>query len=67
LPLNIEISHDGCFLIVKNKIQLKISVTSTGLGHKNLINRYALISKLAPTFRVENNYYVARIPLIRNE
>jgi len=66
-PLSIEIACEEDFLIVKNKIQPKISVTSTSQGHKNLINRYALLGKLTPTFMVVNSYYVARIPLIRNK
>jgi len=63
-PLEIEILSQGDYLIVKNPIQLKISGTSTGLGLKNLIKRYSLISKLEPTFMVVNNHYVASIPLI---
>lgn len=66
-PLKIEIYSEGEFLFIKNKIQPKISGTSTGLGLKNLIKRYALISKLEPKFTVENNYYIAMIPLIKAE
>jgi len=66
-PLKIEIYCKGDFLIIKNPIQPKISGTSTGLGLKNLIKRYALISKLEPKFKVENNYYIAKIPLIKVE
>ncbi len=66
-PLKIEIYSKGNFLIIKNPIQPKISGTSTGLGLKNLIKRYALISKLEPEFKVENNYYIAKIPLIKVE
>lgn len=64
-PLNIEIYSEGEYLIIKNNIQPKISVTSTGLGLKNLAKRYALISKLEPTFKIQNSHYVAKIPLIR--
>jgi len=66
-PLKIEIYSKGDFLLIKNPIQPKISGTSTGLGLKNLIKRYALISKLEPKFKVENNYYIAKIPLIKAE
>ena len=66
-PLKIEIYSKGDFLYIKNPIQPKISGTSTGLGLKNLIKRYALISKLEPEFKVENNYYIAKIPLIKVE
>lgn len=66
-PLKIEIYSERNFLFIKNPIQPKISGTSTGLGLKNLIKRYALISKLEPEFKIENNYYIARIPLIKAE
>jgi LytS/YehU family sensor histidine kinase len=64
-PLQIEIYNEGFFLIVKNNIQAKIAFgRSTGLGLKNLVKRYAFISALEPTFRIENHYYVAKLPLI---
>ena len=66
-PLKIEIFSEDCYLIVKNNIQPKISGTSTGLGLKNLIKRYALISKQEPSFLVVNNHYVAKIPLIKTD
>ena len=64
-PLKIEILSEDGFLIVKNNIQPKISGTSTGLGLKNLVKRYALVCKIEPTFKVINNQYVAKIPLIK--
>jgi sensor histidine kinase YesM len=63
-PLKIEIFSEDCYLIVKNNIQPKISGASTGLGLKNLVKRYALISKLETSFQVINSHYVAKIPLI---
>jgi LytS/YehU family sensor histidine kinase len=66
-PLKIEILNEDDYLIIKNNIQPKISGTSTGLGLKNLIKRYALISKLEPSFQVVNNHYVAKIPLIKTD
>lgn len=66
-PLKIEIYSKGNYLFVKNPVQPKISGTSTGLGLKNLVKRYALISKFEPKFQVENNNYVAKIPLIKIE
>ena len=67
-PLHIEITDEALMLIVKNNIQPKISKgISTGLGLKNLIKRYALISKLEPEFKVETNHYIAKLPLIKIE
>ena len=64
-PLKIEIFSENETLVVRNNIQAKISGTSTGLGLKNLSKRYALISRHEPSFRVIDNYYVAKIPLIK--
>jgi len=66
-PLKIEILNENTSLIVRNNIQPKISGNSTGLGLKNLVKRYALISNLEPTFTVVNNLYVAKLPLINTE
>jgi len=67
-PLLIEIFSEGQFLVVKNNLQPKISApVSTGLGLKNLVKRYALITDMVPSFKVETNHYVARIPLIDTE
>lgn len=64
-PLYIEIYSEGENLIIKNNIQPKISISSTGLGLKNLAKRYALISNREPTFKIQNCDYIAIIPLIR--
>lgn len=66
-PLKIEIFNEGIYLNIRNNIQPKISGTSTGLGLKNLVKRYALISTLQTSFKVINNYYIAKIPLIKIE
>ncbi|HEY9114426.1 MAG TPA: histidine kinase [Bacteroidales bacterium] len=67
-PLHIEINSEKDILVVKNNIQPKISKgISTGLGLKNLVKRYALISNLEPVFKIETNHYIAKLPLIKME
>jgi PAS domain S-box-containing protein len=67
-PLKIDISANSNSLIIRNRLQPKISKgESTGLGLKNLVKRYALISSLTPEFTIENNHYVAMLPLINIE
>jgi sensor histidine kinase YesM len=64
-PLKIEIYNEGQNLFIKNNIQPKISKgISTGLGLKNLVKRYTLISDKEPEFFVETNHYIAKLPLI---
>jgi len=67
-PLLIEIYFEDGFLMIKNQVQPKISMgKSTGLGLKNLTKRYALISKKQPVFKLENQFYLAQLPLIKSE
>jgi len=67
-PLHIEIFNEGFYLIIKNNIQPKISKgVSTGLGLKNLVKRYAMISDKEPLFLVETSHYIAKLPLIKPE
>jgi len=67
-PLHIDVTHDASHLVVRNKIQAKLSNSkSTGIGLKNLLKRYALISAIQPEFYVENELFVAKLPLIPSE
>ncbi len=67
-PLRIEIYNEGQILLIKNNIQPKISKgVSTGLGLKNLVKRYAMISDKEPVFLIETNHYIAKLPLIKPE
>lgn len=65
-PLQIAIWNENEMLIVKNPLQSKISIgKSTGLGLNNLKKRYTLISSLQPFFGIENDFYIAKLPLIK--
>ena len=67
-PLQISISNDEDWLIVKNNIQSKISSgASTGLGQNNLVKRYSLIDERVPDFTMGKDYYTVRLPLINTE
>jgi len=67
-PLHIEITGEEMMLVVSNRLQPKISApASTGLGLKNLTRRYSLITGRLPQFTVENDHYIARLPLINPE
>jgi len=67
-PLKIEVFNQKNNLVVKNKIQPKITIgNSTGLGLKNLTKRYAMIGTEEPVFSVETNYYIAQLPLINTD
>lgn len=67
-PLRIEIYNEGQVLLIKNNIQPKISKgVSTGLGLKNLVKRYSMISDKESVFLIETNHYIAKLPLINPE
>lgn len=67
-PLKIEIFHNKSWLSVRNNIQAKISSAySSGLGQKNMIKRYSMISDKLPEFIVEASHYLVKLPLLENE
>lgn len=68
-PLLIEIYSKDSRIYVRNNLQPKISsLTSTGLGLKNLRQRYELIgSTLKPRFFIEEKHYTAILPIFDPE
>jgi LytS/YehU family sensor histidine kinase len=67
-PLKIEIFHDHEWIFVRNNIQTRVSLAySSGLGQKNMIKRYAMISDKVPEFIVEAKNYLVKLPLIEVE
>ncbi len=67
-PLHIDIMNEGTLLVVRNNLQPKISVgRSTGLGLKNMLRRYALITDRLPEFIVSSAYYIVKLPLVNTD
>jgi sensor histidine kinase YesM len=65
-PLRINITSSNDFLIVTNNYQSRPSdEESAGIGLNNLKARYELLTDEKPVFQVENQEYVAKIPLIK--
>ncbi|MBP1640768.1 MAG: hypothetical protein H6Q17_2351 [Bacteroidetes bacterium] len=67
-PLTIDIFVDRRnYLNVINNLQERPSqVVSTGLGLKNILNRYQLLNQKLPVFEKTENQFIARIPLVEN-
>jgi tetratricopeptide (TPR) repeat protein len=64
-PLNISIKSMDGFLTVKNNLQKRTEkIASTGIGLKNLTDRYNIVSKIAPKFWSNGSEYIAHIPII---
>jgi LytS/YehU family sensor histidine kinase len=67
LVINIFVDeHD--YLIVQNNVQLRgQEVVSTGVGLKNITNRYRYLSDQKADFYLSGTTYTAKIPLIRKQ
>ena len=64
-PLIIFISVEGEMLIVRNEIRPKTnSEKGTGLGLKNIRQRYALLTQKEVQWYIRNNEFVVSIPLL---
>ena len=64
-PLTISITANGQELVVKNRLQPKMSKEkSNGMGLANISKRYALATNRPVTYGEENGMYVVRLPLL---
>ena len=67
-PLNLGIKGHGQEIIVTNNFQPKEkNINNSGIGLKNLTERYSHYTDQAPVFKVENRKYIAIIPLLKDE
>lgn len=67
-PLHIRIERTGDDLLISNPVRLrKEKQYSTGIGLKNIVSRYEMLSDRRPKFFQENGIYRASLPLIREE
>lgn len=67
-PLKIEIYDEELFLVIRNNLQKRINrEPSSGVGLVNLSKRYSILTDLCPTFKIEGNEYVVKIPFIKDE
>ncbi len=67
-PLNIRMMLNGEYILVKNNKKRKMyGVTSTGIGLKNLSNRYKLVCNKNILIEEFENDYVVKLPLIKSK
>ena len=66
-PMQIEISvGDKQQLIISNTLQLReTKLASTGIGLKNIVQRYALLCNCTPSFVQTEHLFVAELPLMK--
>ncbi|MCE6991936.1 sensor histidine kinase [Dyadobacter sp. CY323] len=64
-PLTISISIDEKMLVVSNPLQLrKLAEPTTGLGLKNIVNRYKLLLNKDVLIDKTKDHFIVKIPLI---
>ena len=67
-PLHIRIFTKGNALYIVNNLQVRQDEPSgTGMGLKNLRERYFRLAGLQPQFEIRDNEYVAQIPLFDDD
>ncbi len=67
-PLEVLVFVQDGWLYVKNNYQPKESKRdSTGIGQKNLLARMSYLSLPAPEFYMEREFYVSKIPLLKDK
>ena len=68
-PLQIDIFIDKQnFLNIVNNLQERPSqIISTGIGLKNIQNRYLLLNNTEPVFEKTETQFIAKVPLVKNE
>ncbi len=63
--LTINITIDENYISIKNNLKKKhYAEHSTGIGQKNIMERYKSLTVKTPVFEALDNYYIAKIPVI---
>ena len=66
LVIDIFIDSDNNLNIINNLQERPSQIVSTGVGLKNILNRYKLLELPLPTFDKTENQFIAKIQLINN-
>lgn len=64
LVIDIFIDETNHLNVVNNLQEREAHMTSTGVGLKNIQNRYRLLNNTIPAFEKTETHFIARIPLI---
>lgn len=66
-PLNVSIETVDDYLVVRNNLQRKNNVLSTGNGLKNIAGRYGYFTKSIVFAGEENGNFVVKVPLLKTD
>ena len=64
LVIDIFIDENNLLNVVNNLQEREAHMTSTGVGLKNIQNRYRLLNNTVPVFVKTETHFIARIPLV---
>lgn len=66
-PLLIEVYIEHNAIVIRNNLQVRHNIPeSTGVGSKNMTQRYRLISNEIPSFYSDADYFYVHLPLIKD-
>lgn len=67
-PLKIKVFSSDGFIVIENNLQIRIGdIKSTKSGIKNLKKRYSFLTDALPEFYINNDKFIAKLPLIQGE
>jgi sensor histidine kinase YesM len=66
LTIHIFIDKDNSLNVINNLQERSSQIISTGVGLKNIMNRYQLLNLPAPVFEKTEDRFIARIRLVKN-
>lgn len=64
LIIDIFIDEDNYINVINNLQERPTQLVSTGVGLKNIENRYLLLNNTKPTFVKSKTHFIARVPLV---
>lgn len=66
LIIDIFIDADNNLNVINNLQERPSQIMSTGVGLKNILNRYKLLNLVIPTFEKTENQFIAKIQLVKS-
>lgn len=67
-PLHIRIFQEGNYIVVENDLRpVSSELSSTGIGQRNIAERYFLLCKEKPVIEKSEHTYTVKLPIISNE
>lgn len=64
LKIDLFVDADHCLNIINNLSERETKLVSTGVGLKNILRRYGLVSDQKPEFIKTDTQFIARLPLL---